>query len=110
MAASKHVFKAESAKWIGGTSKVIDSGVHGGSLIGLSRPGPAAKFTRLPADIKLANHYTTPRVGTISVTISDQPPRKSNVRFSGALTRSFLHAIIELAIPAKATLAISLAI
>ena len=47
--------------------------------------------------------------GTISVAVNDQPARKVNVHSSGALTNSFLNAIIELAIPAKATLTISLA-
>ena len=48
-------------------------------------------------------------VGTISVAVNDLPARKVNVHSSGALTNSFLNAIIELAIPAKATLTISLA-
>ena len=48
-------------------------------------------------------------VGTISVAVNDQPARKVNVHSSGALTNSFLNAIIDIAIPAKATLTISVA-
>jgi alpha-L-fucosidase len=67
------------------------------------------KFTDLPAARKLAIRYASTNAGTISVAVNDQPPRKVNVHSSGALTNSFLNAIIELAIPAKATLTISLA-
>ena len=57
----------------------------------------------------MAIRYASVKVGTISVAVNDQPARKVNVHSSGALTNSFLNAIIELAIPAKATLTISLA-
>jgi alpha-L-fucosidase len=63
----------------------------------------------LPAAGKLAIRYASTNVGTISVTVNDQPARKVNVHSSGAFTNSFLNAIIELAIPAKATLTISVA-
>jgi hypothetical protein len=57
----------------------------------------------------LAIRYASTNVGTISVAVNDQPARKVNVHSSGALTNSFLNAIIELAIPAKAALTISVA-
>lgn len=108
-AADKHTFEAESAKRIGGASKVTDRGASGGHLVGLSKPGQGIKFTRLPAAGKLAIRYASTNVGTISVAVNDQPACKVNVHSSGALTNSFLNAIIDLAIPAKATLTISLA-
>ena len=103
------MFEAESAKRIGGASKVADRGASGGHLVGLSKPGQGVKFTRLPAASKLAIRYASVEVGTISVAVNDQPARKVNVHSSGALTNSFLNAIIDIAIPAKATLTISLA-
>ena len=109
IAADKHLFEAENAKRIGGASKVADRGASGGSLVGLSKPSQAVKFTRLPVASKLAIRYASTNVGTISVAVNDQPARKVNVHSSGALTNSFLYAIIELAIPAKATLTVSLA-
>src|ERR1035438_4542336 len=48
-------------------------------------------------------------VGTISVAINDEPAGKVNVHSSGALASSFLDAIVDLAIPANATVTISLA-
>ena len=79
----------------------------GGGLIGLRRPGRGVKFAGLPAAGKLALRYASMDVGTISVAVNDQPARQVNVHSSGALTGSFLHAIVDLAIPAQATLTIS---
>ena len=109
IAADKQTFEAESAKRIGGASKVADHGASRGSLVGLSKPGQGVKFARLPAASKLAIRYASVGVGTISVAVNDQWARKVNVHSSGALTNSFLNAIIELEIPAKATLTVSLA-
>ena len=109
IAADKHVFEVKAAKRIGGASKVADRDASGGSLVGLSKPGQGVKFTKLPAASKLAIRYASVSVGTISVAVNDQPARKVNVHSSGALTNSFLYAIIDLAIPAKAVLTITLA-
>ena len=76
---------------------------------GLIKPGQGIKFTKLPAASKLAIRYASTNVGTISVVVNDQPASKVNVHSSGALTNSFLNAIIDLVIPAKASLTISLA-
>jgi alpha-L-fucosidase len=109
VAAEKRTCEAEAAKRIGGAAKVADRAASGGHLVGLTKPGQGVKFTKLPAAGKLAIRYASTNVGTISVAVNDQPARKVNIHSSGALTNSFLNAIIELAIPAKATLTISLA-
>lgn len=109
VAGEKQTFEAEGAELISGASKIHDGAASDGHLVSLSKPGQGAKFDRLPASSRLAIRYASVEVGTISVAVNDQPPRKVNVHSSGALTNSFLNAIIELAIPAKATLAISLA-
>jgi len=80
-----------------------------GSLASLTQPGQSVKFTKLPAAGRLAIRYASVEAGTISVAVNDQPARKVNVHSSGALAGSFLHAIIDIAIPARATLTISLA-
>ncbi len=108
-AAEKRTFDAEAAQLIGGASKIAGGAASGGSLAGLSKPGEGVKFTGLPAANKLAIRYASVKVGTISVAVNDQPARKLNVHSSGALTGSFLHAITEMAIPANATLTVSLA-
>ena len=108
--ASKEVLQAaESAELIGGASKVADRAASGGYLVGLTSPGQGVRFDGLPAASKLAIRYAAVTNGTISVTVNDQPSRKVNVHSSGALTNSVLHAIIDLAISANATLTISLA-
>jgi alpha-L-fucosidase len=109
IAAETRTFEAESAELIGGASKVNDTVASGGSLVDLAEPGQGVKFAGLPAASRLALRYASVKAGTISVAVNDQPARKVNVHSSGALTNSFLHAIIDVAIPANATLTISLA-
>jgi alpha-L-fucosidase len=109
IAAETHTFDAKSAELMRGASKVNDTVASGGSLVTLAEPGQGVKFARLPAASRLAIRYASVKAGTISVAVNGQPARKVNVHSSGALTNSFLHAIIDLAIPANATLTISLA-
>jgi alpha-L-fucosidase len=109
VAAENHTFEAETAEPTGGASKVTDDAPLSSYLVGLTQPGEGVRFADLPAASKLAISYASVDVGTISVTVNDQPARKVNIHSSGALTNSYLNAIIELAIPAKATLSISLA-
>jgi alpha-L-fucosidase len=108
-AAEKQLFDAQAAELTGGASKVSDGVVVGGYLAGLASSGQGVKFCGLPAASKIAIRYASTNVGTISVAVDGQPPRKINVHSSGALTNSFLHAVIELAIPAMASLTISVA-
>jgi alpha-L-fucosidase len=107
-AAETHTFEAEAAQRMGDALRVSDHVASRGRLVGLVKPGQAIKFTRLPTAGKLAIRYASTNVGTISVAINDQPSRKVNVHSSGAFTNSFLNGIIDLAIPARATLTISL--
>ena len=107
IAAQTHTFEAETAEPVGGAFKVADGVASGGCLVGLTKPGQGVKFARLPAAGKLAIRYASTNVGTISVAVNGQPARKVNIHSSGAPTNSFLNAIIELAIPAKATLTVS---
>jgi alpha-L-fucosidase len=109
VAAEKRVLEAESAELASGASKVADSAASGGYLVGLAKPGQGVNFAGLPAAGKLAIRYASVEVGTISVAINDQPARKVNVHSSGALAGSFLHSIMDIAIPANAMLTISLA-
>ena len=107
-AAEKHTIEAESAKLVGGASKVTDDAVSGGYVVSLTKPGDGIKFSGLPASSKLAIRYSSLGVGLISVAVNDQPVQKLNVHSSGDLTSSFLYAIIDIAIPADAMLTISL--
>ncbi len=108
IAADKHTFEAEKAAPVAGASKIADRGASGRASVALMNAGQGIKFSRLPAAGKLAIRYASVTNGTISVSVNDQPARKVNVHSSGAFTNSFLNAIIDLAIPAKATLTISL--
>jgi alpha-L-fucosidase len=107
MAAEKQTFEAEAAEVVGGASKVADGAASGGSLVSMVESGQGIKFAGLSAAGKLAIRYASVKVGTISICVNDQAARKINVHSSGALTGSFLHAVIDIAIPANATLTIS---
>ncbi len=107
-AAGMHTFEAETAELVHGASRIADKAASGGYLVSLAKLGQGVKFTGLPAAGKLAIRYASVTNGTISVAVNDQPARKVNVHSSGALTNSVLHSIIDLAIPASATLTISL--
>ncbi|MGO8678641.1 MAG: alpha-L-fucosidase [Limisphaerales bacterium] len=109
IAAEEHVFEAEAAQPIGGAIRVADATASEGYLVGLTKPGEGVRFAGLLAASKLAIRYASVGVGTISVAVNDQPARKVNVHSSGALTNSFLDAIIGAAISANAALTISLA-
>ena len=109
VAAEKQTFQAEAAQPVGGAAKVPDGAASGGLLVSLAQPGQGVNFTGLPAASKLAIRHASVTNGTISVAVNNQPARKVNVHSSGALTNSALHAIIDIAIPAKAMLMISLA-
>ena len=108
-AVGNQMFEAEAARRIGGAARLTDNSASGRRVVGLSKWGEGILFTRLPAAGKLAIRYATTNVGTISVAVNDQLVRKVNVHSSGAFTNSFLNAIIDLAIPAKATLTLSVA-
>ena len=108
VAAKKHTFEAESAKLIGGASKMADRDASGEFLISLTKPEDGIRFTGLPSSGRLAIRYSSLGVGLISVTVNDQPVQKLNVHSSGNLTGSFLYAISEVSIPANAMVTISL--
>lgn len=105
----KHTFEAEAVKLFNGASKLADSKASGGCLVNLTKPGQAIQLTNLQFSNKIAIRYATTAVGTISVTVNNQPVRKVNIHSSGALTGSFLYSIIDIAIPNHALLTISLA-
>jgi alpha-L-fucosidase len=108
VAAKKRSFEAESASLIGGASKVADKEASGGYLVSLTKPEDGITFSGLPAAGKLAIRYASLGVGVINVTVNNQPVQKINVHSSGNLTGSFLNASIEVAIPANASVTISL--
>jgi alpha-L-fucosidase len=102
----KHVYEAENAESINGALRIADSRASKGYLVSLTGPGQAVKFGNLPSASRLAIRYASVNMGTISVSVNDWPAVKLNVHSSGALCCSFLHAIIDIAIPARAQLTI----
>ena len=92
---------------VGGASTVNDSAASGGTSVGLASTGQGAEATGLPAASKLAIHYASVSVGTISVSVNGQTPVKVNVHSTGALTGYYIYAIIYITIPANASVVVS---
>lgn len=104
----KHVIEGKDANVIGGAKKVGDNSAFGRYLVSLSKPGDGLIFSNLPTANKLAIRYASVDVGMISVAVNNQKAIQVNIHSSGALTGSFLNAIIDIKIPAHAKLTISL--
>jgi len=104
----KLLFEAEKAKLLGEASTVSDKSASDGQLVNLSKFGQVLRFENLPEAEKLAIRYASMNVGTISVAVNQQRAVKVNVHSSGSFTGSFLHAIINIAIPKGANLEIRL--
>jgi hypothetical protein len=68
------------------TTEVADSEASDGLLVSLAAPGQSAEITDLQAASKLAIRYASVSVGTSSVGVNDEPPRRVNVHSSDALS------------------------
>ena len=106
--AKKQTFEAESAELVGGASKVADDAASGGYLVSLTKAGDGIKFSGVHDASKLAIRYSSLGVGLLSVVVNNQPVKMMNIHSSGDLKDSFLHAILDIAIPKDAVLTISL--
>ena len=100
--------EAESSKLIEGAFKVSDQVASGGYVISLMKANDGVTFLGLPASSKLAVSYASSGVGLVNVAINNKPIQNLNVHSTGSLTESFLHAIIDIEIPANASITISL--
>jgi len=103
----KQIIEAENAK-AAGASKLADNTASGKYMASLTKAGQAITFLNLPAANKLAIRYASVNVGTISVGVNNQQAIKINIHSSGALTGSFLYAIIDVKIPTRSKLTVSL--
>ena len=108
-AVDKNGVLLQNAELIGGASKIADRDSSSRYLVSLTQPGHGLIFTGLPAGSKLAIHYASLSVGTISVAVNGKPACKVNIHSSGALTSSYLTSSVDVTIPANAEVTISLA-
>ncbi|WP_167608017.1 alpha-L-fucosidase [Maribellus sediminis] len=104
--AEKQIIEAENAVFVGGTTKGLDEAASGGQIVRLNKPGDGIELSEFPAANKLAIRYASVKVGTISVSVNNQPERKVNVHSSGAFTGYYIYAIIDIAIPENSTLSV----
>lgn len=104
----KRIIEAESARATGGASKLADSAASGKFLARLTKNGQTITFTNLPVANKLAIRYTSVNVGTITVAVNKSQAVKVNIHSSGALTGSFLDAIVDIKVLSGSSLSISL--
>jgi len=104
----KHIIEGEAANATGGAKKVEDNSASGRYLVSLSKPGDGLIFSNLPVANKLEIRYASVNAGTIHVAANNQKAIKVNVHSSGALTGSFLYAIVDIKIPPRSTITVSL--
>ena len=102
-AADTHSMRAHDAQALGGASVTLGED----AAVFLADVGQGVKFAGVAVGNKLAIHYGSVSVGTITVAVNDRPAVKLNVHSSGDAARSFLYAKTELSIPAGATLTVS---
>jgi alpha-L-fucosidase len=105
---AKQTYEAESAGLIKGAFKVNAGQASGGYLVSLARPGDGIIFNHLKAGGKLAILYSSSGVGLLNVAVNNQSVPPVNVHSSGDLLGSFLHAVIDVKIPADASMSVSL--
>ncbi len=97
--------EAESGVLRGNAQIEKDSSDSAGSTVcGLGMIGAGMSFTKMPAAEKMAVHYAGKSYGTFSVYLDGVFSRKLNLHSSGALQGCYLNAVVELHIPAGATL------
>ena len=104
----RQTIEAETARLMNGALVVAGNESSKGKIVNLSKSGQSVQFTKLKAGKKLAIRYASLSVGTLSLTVNDQPPKKVNIHSTGSLNGSFLNAIIDIEIPVRANLTISL--
>jgi alpha-L-fucosidase len=104
MAAEK--FEAEKATPFGKAVAFADPRASDGSAVkALGETGSGLRFDKVPAAKKLAIRYASKTdMGTYSVQVNDQPPFKVNFHTTGAWDTYYTNAIIDVDIPAGATL------
>ena len=104
MAAEK--FEAEKATPFGKAVAFADPRASGGSAVkALGGTGSGLRFDKVPAAKKLSIHYASKTdMGTYSIQVNDQPPVKVNFHSTGAWDTYYTNAIIDVDIPAGATL------
>jgi alpha-L-fucosidase len=104
MAAEK--LEAEKAARLGKSTVFSDPKASGAMAVRyLGEIGSGLRFDKVPAAKKLAIHYATKtETGTYSIQVNDQPPVKVNFHSTGASDTYYTNAIIDVNIPAGATL------
>ena len=99
-------FEAEMATLLGKAVAFADPKASGGSAVkGLGEPGSGLRFDQVSAAKQLAIRYaSTTESGSYSVQVNDRAPVKVDFHSTGAGDSYYTHAIIEVEIPAGATL------
>ncbi len=105
--AGKQTFPVQSGKPTADAVLTKDPAASGGETLRLEKMDQGVTFASVPAGKKLAIRYASVHAGTLSVLVNGKPARRVYVHSSGSLTGSFLNAVIDLDIPAGATVTIA---
>jgi alpha-L-fucosidase len=108
VASATKSYEAESSRLMGQAKKARASAASSGYLVSLTNQGDGIILKNVKAADKLEIRYSSLSVALLSVAVNNQPEQKVNLHSSGDLTNSFLNAVIDIKIPAGATLKIYL--
>jgi alpha-L-fucosidase len=99
-------FEAEKAALLGKAAVFADPKASGGNAVkSLGELGSGLRFDKVPAAKKLAIRYASMSGnGTYSIQVNDQAPLKVNFHSTGAWDTFYTNAIIDVDIPAGASL------
>jgi alpha-L-fucosidase len=98
--------EAEKAVPLGKAVAFADPKASGGNAVkALGEPGSGLRFDKVPAAKKIAIRYASKtEMGTYSIQVNEQTPVKVNFHSTGAWDTFYAYTIIDVKIPAGATL------
>ena len=102
------IYEGEATAPVSHAVKTVVNAASGGYVMTLLKPGDGIRFNTIRAGQKLAIRYSSLDAGVLDVAVNGQSRQKVNIHSSGDLTGVFLIAVINVKIPAGATITITL--
>ena len=105
--AAEQTFPVRLGTPIGAATLTDDKDASAGATMRLEQLDQGVSFAKVPQGKKLAIRYASLDAGTLSVLVNGTPARRVHVHSSGSLSGAFLHAVVDVDIPAGATVTIA---
>ena len=105
--AAEQTFPVRLGTPIGAATLTDDKDASAGATMRLEQLDQGVSFAKVPQGKKLAIRSAAVDAGTLSVLVNGKPACRVYVHSSGSLTGSFVRAVVDVDIPAGATLTIA---